>query len=338
MKHIKTCYKLICALLCATMALPLAACGETKESQREIFAMDTVMTLTAYGKNREAGLDAAQSVIHSMDSILDPELDTSITYAINNAQGANVSITAQVAKMLSTAKDVYDKSGGALDLSLYPVIKRWGFVDGHYYVPTDQEISQDLALKAFDKMSLTSFPSSGSYAVSFPAGTCAAENAIDAMRQAGVTSGIVSLGGNVQTLGQKPNGDNWNIAIQDPNNTSSFLGVISVGEAAVVTSGTYQRYFTSEGKTYHHLINPKTGYPVSNSLLSVTIICDDGTLADCLSTAMFVLGQTSALNYWRNYGGFEMIMVNSSNEIICTSGLIEEFTLANKSYTLTFTE
>ena len=75
MKHIKTCYKLICALLCAAMALPLAACGETKESQREIFAMDTVMTLTAYGKNREAGLDAAQSVIHSMDSILDPELD-----------------------------------------------------------------------------------------------------------------------------------------------------------------------------------------------------------------------------------------------------------------------
>lgn len=348
MKHIKTCYKLICALLCLAILLPLAACGETKESQREIFAMDTVMTLTAYGNYREAGLDAAQSVIHSMDSILDPELDTSITYAINNAQGANVSVTAQVANMLSTAKDVYDKSNGSLDLSLYPVIKLWGFVDGRYYVPTDTEISQALSLKAFDKMSLTSFPSSGSYAVSFPAGTqisfasvgkgCAADSAIDAMRQAGVTSGIVSLGGNVQTLGQKPNGDDWKIAIQDPNNTSSYLGVLSVGETAVVTSGTYQRNFTSNGKTYHHLINPKTGYPVTNSLLSVTIICDNGTLADCLSTAIFVLGETNGLNYWRNHGGFEMIMVNSSNEIICTSGLIEEFTLANDSYTLKFTE
>ena len=348
MKHTKTCYKLVCALLCAAMLLPLSACGETKESQREIFAMDTVMTLTAYGNSREAGLDAAQSIIQSMDAILDPELDTSITYSINNAQGANTSITAQVAKMLSTASDVYNKSNGSLDLSLYPVIKLWGFVDGHYYVPSDAEISQALALRAFDKMSLTSFPSSGSYAVSFPAGTqisfasvakgCAAENAIDAMRQSGVTSGIVSLGGNVQTLGQKPNGDDWKIAIQDPNNTSSYLGVISVGETAAVTSGTYQRYFTANGKTYHHLINPKSGYPVSNSLLSVTIICDDGTLADCLSTAMFVLGQTNALNYWRNYGGFEMILVNSSNEIICTSGLIEEFTLANNSYSLTFTE
>ena len=195
------------------MLLPMTACGETKESQREIFAMDTVMTLTAYGNYREAGLDAAQSIIQSMDSILDPELDTSITYAINNAQGANVSITAQVDKMLSTAKDVYDKSGGSLDLSLYPVIKLWGFVDGHYYVPTDTEISQALSLRAFDKMALTSFPSSGSYAVSFPAGTqisfasvgkgCAAENAIDAMRQAGVTSGIVSLGGKCPDPGAK---------------------------------------------------------------------------------------------------------------------------------------
>lgn len=348
MKHMKTTYKLIAALLCLAMLLPLAACGETKMSQREIFAMDTIMTLTAYGNSREAGLDAAQSIIYSMDANLDPELDTSITYAINNAQGANVAISGQMAKMLSCAYDVYSKSNGALDLSLYPVVKLWGFVDGRYYVPTDAEISEALAKRCFDKMSLTSFPSSGSYAVSFPAGAqisfaaagkgCAAENAISAMRQAGVTSGIISLGGNVQTLGQKPNGDDWTIAIQDPNNTSSYLGVINVGETAVVTSGTYQRYFTSNGKTYHHLINPKNGYPISNSLLSVTIICEDGTMADCLSTAMFILGETNALNYWRTYGGFEMIMVNSSNEIICTSGLIEEFTLANKSYSLRFTE
>ena len=137
MKHIKTSYKLIAALLCLTMLLPLAACGETKVSQREIYAMDTIMTLTAYGNQREAGLDAAQSIIQAMDAALDPELETSTTYAINHANGANVSISGQVAKMLSCANDVYKKSNGALDLSLYPVIKRWGFVDGRYYVPTD---------------------------------------------------------------------------------------------------------------------------------------------------------------------------------------------------------
>ena len=181
---------------------------------------------------------------------------------------------------------MYNQSGGTLDLSLYPVIKRWGFTDGRYYVPSDDELAQDLARRAFDKMILTSFPSSGSYAVSFPAGTeitfgavakgCASDYAIAAMRNAGVTSGIISLGGNVQTLGLKPDGTNWTVAVQDPNNSSSYLGVISVGETAVVTSGTYQRYFTQNGKTYHHLITPETGRPINNTLTSVTIISEDG--------------------------------------------------------------
>lgn len=348
MKHIKTSYKRICLLLCLCAALLLSACGETKQYQRQVFAMDTVMTLTAYGNKAEIGLNAAQSVIQSMDTMLDPDIDTSIVYAINHAEGANVSISGQVAEMLSTAKGVYDKSGGALDLTLYPVIKRWGFADGRYYVPTEEEKLTDLSRKCFGQMVLTSFPSSGTYAVSFPATAeisfaavakgCAAKYAINAMRQAGVESGIVSLGGNVQTLGQKPDGSDWTVAIQDPNNTSSYLGVVNVGETAVVTSGTYQRFFTQGGKTYHHLISPISGNPTSNSLSSVTIICEDGTLADSLSTGMFILGETAALNYWRSQGGFEMILVNNSNQITCTKGLIEEFTLANSSYTLKFTE
>ncbi len=339
----------VCALLCAAMLLPLSGCGESRMSQSQIFSMDTIMTLTAYGRNREAGLAAAQEVISSLDSMLDPELSTSTTYAINHANGQSVVVSGQIAQMLSTASLVYVQSGGALDLSLYPLIKRWGFVDGKYYVPTDEEIAQDLGRKAFDKMTLNSFPSSGSFSVSFPADTeisfasiakgCAAENAISAMKQLGVESGIVSLGGNVQTLGLKPDGTNWNVAIQDPNNTSSYLGVLSVGETAVVTSGTYQRYFTDmRGRTYHHIFNPVSGYPVSNSLLSVTIVCEDGIMADALSTAMFVLGENRALSYWRTYKGFDMVMVTNDNRVVCTSGLMERITLSNDSYTLVFSE
>lgn len=348
MKHIKPTSRFLIILLCLCMMLPLAACGETKESQRQVFAMNTVMTLTAYGNKAESGLSAAESVILSMDAILDPDLETSTTYAINNANGANISISGQVAKMLSTANIVYKQSNGALDLTIFPVIERWGFHNGRYYVPTDEELASDISMRCFDSMVLTSFPSSGSYAVSFPAGARisfaavgkgnAAENAISAMRNVGVTSGIVSLGGNVQTLGLKPDGTNWNIAIQDPNNTSTYLGVISVGETAVVTSGAYQRSFTQDSKTYHHLINPETGYPINNTLSSVTIICEDGTMADCLSTAMFILGESKALNYWRTYGGFEMILINKDKHITCTKGLIEKFTLINEGYTLSYTE
>ena len=152
-------------------------------------------------------------------------------------------------------------------------------------------------------------------------------------------SAMLSLGGNVQTLGLKPDGSKWTVAIQDPNNTSSYVGVINVGETAVITSGSYQRNFTdTHGKFYHHILKPSTGYPVTNSLVSVTIICTDGVMADCLSTAMFVLGETAALNYWRTYGGFEMVLITSDNRIICTSGLLEEFTLSNSNYTLSYSE
>ena len=348
MKKLSIIKRLALLLLCASMLLGLCACGETRMSQRQVFAMDTVMTLTAYGKNAERALNQAASVIQSMNDMLDPDLETSTTYAINHAQGGNVSISGQVAKMLSTAYTVYKQSGGALDLSIYPVIQRWGFDNGHYYVPTDEELWVDLSRKAYDQMVLTSFPSSGSFAVSFPAGTeisfgavakgCAADNAVAAMRNVGVTSGIVSLGGNVQTLGLKPDGSSWNIAVQDPNNTASFLGVVAVGETAVVTSGTYQRFFMQNGKKYHHLINPETGRPINNTLLSATIICEDGTLADCLSTAMFILGESKALNYWRTYGGFDMILVNKDNQVICTKGLIEKFNLTDDRYTLSFVE
>ncbi len=345
----KICSSLLLLVLCFSMVLSLSGCGEAKMAQKQVFAMDTIMTLTAYGKNGEEGIDAAQAVITSLDKMLDPELPTSTTYAINNANGGNVAISGQVAQMLTDAKLVYDRSGGALDLSIYPLVKLWGFIDSKYYVPSDEEILAELPKLCFNKVNITSFPSSGSFAVSLPPGAqisfgavakgCAAENAIEAMRQSGVTSGIISLGGNVQTLGVKPDGSNWNIAVQDPNNPSSHLGVLSLGETAVVTSGSYQRFFEGmDGKTYHHIINPTTGYPTANNLVSMTIICDDGTMADCLSTAMFVLGEAKALNYWRTYGGFEMIMVKKDNSIVCTKGLMEKFTLANDNYTLKFSE
>ena len=262
----------------------------------------------------------------------------------------------QVADMLTATKQVYKQSAGALDLTVYPLLKLWGFIDGKYYVPYDSEILDQLSRVCFDKVILTSFPSSGTYTVSMPAygemsfgavaKGCAADKAIAAMRAAGVTSGIISLGGNVQTLGLKPDGTQWRVGIEDPNNPgNSYVGVLNVGETAVVTSGSYQRNFTdvTTGNTYHHILKPQSGYPVSNNLVSVTIICKDGTMADCLSTAMFVLGEVQSLNYWRSYGktdggGFDMVLITKDNRIICTKGLIEDFTLVNEGYTLIYSE
>ncbi|MBP3538768.1 MAG: FAD:protein FMN transferase, partial [Oscillospiraceae bacterium] len=200
MKHKRLFVKLICIVLCAAMVLPLSACGETKLTQREVYAMDTVMTLSAYGKKAAQGLDAAESIILSMDTALDPELATSTVYAINHANGGSTVVSGQIANMLSTAHTVYEQSEGALDLTIYPLYKRWGFLDGKYYVPTDAEIAEDLSRLCFNQLVLTQFPASGSFSVTIPATGelsfasvakgCAADNAIEAMRQAGVTSGI----------------------------------------------------------------------------------------------------------------------------------------------------
>ncbi|MCR5663678.1 MAG: FAD:protein FMN transferase [Oscillospiraceae bacterium] len=348
------------ALLLALLSLfGLSACGESKEYQSEVYAMDTIMTLTAYGPEAKSGLRAAESVIRSMNDMLDPELETSVVYAMNHANGAAVSVPGQVAKMLQTAQKVYEQSKKlklqSLDLSVYPLVKLWGFAGGRsYYVPGDEELAEARSHLHFDQVIISSFPSSGSYEVTMPydcelsfgaiakGGTAA--YVIEAMRNAGVTSGIISLGGNIQTLGLKPDGSKWRIGVTDPNSPDTYLGILTAGETAVVTSGSYQRNFTDQrGRLYHHIIDPRTGKPTENSLLSVTVICEDGTMADALSTALFVMGETGALRYWRAYGDekhddFEVILVTKSNEIICTSGLIEEFSRENEYYSLRFVE
>ena len=212
-------------------------------------------------------------------------------YTLNHANGQQVNVSGQIAEMLVDAKEVYDRTGGAYDLTVYPLIVRWGFDHGRYYIPAPEEISADLKLLCMDKMNISKFPTSGTYAVTFPeygsltfascARGCAAKYAVDAMRKNGVTSGIVSLAGNIQTLGKKPDGTNWSVGITDPKNPSGYLGILSVGEAAIVTTGSFQQYMPTN-PNYHHIFNTSSGYPTSNGLLSVTIICEDGTYADCL--------------------------------------------------------
>ena len=343
--------RIIAFALCIFMVLPLCACTDDEPVQKQIFAMDTIMNITAYGKNASDGIDAAVGVINSLNDVLDPDNEGSYAYQINHAEGKDVIVTPQVNEMLSTALSVYKLSGGALDLSVYPIYEAWGeFKEETGRIPSDDELKELRKNLGFGKTEINDFEGEANFSVRMPAGTqisfgavakgCAAKYAIDAMRKNGVTSGIVSLGGNVQTLGTKPNGENWTVAVEDPNNTSAYVGTLSVGETAIVTSGSYQRYFTgSDGTKYHHLIDPSTGKPVDNDLVSVTIICEDGTLADCLSTAMFILGQKAALQYWRYNGVFDMIMITKDNEVLCTTGLIEVFTLTNTTgYTVKMVE
>lgn len=212
MNHKRLHTRLLALLLCCALVLPLSACGEAKSTTQQIFAMDTVMDLTAYGKKADDGISAAISIINSMDTMLDPENERSKTYEINHAMGSSVVVNEQIAKMLRTAQTVSERSDDALDLTTYPLSKLWGFIDQNYRVPADAEIERLLPCVDMSKVQLAETDDSANYLVTMPADMslsfgavakgCASDYAIQAMRAAGVTSGVVSLGGNVQTLGK----------------------------------------------------------------------------------------------------------------------------------------
>lgn len=345
MKHTSIC----CKLLTLTLLLSaLTGCGskEPEKTEKQIFAMDTVMTLTAYGEAAGPALDAAAAQINETARLLDPEQEGSLVWTLNHSGGAQTEVPELLYHMLDTAGTVYARSGGAQDLSVYPVVRTWGFIDQAYRVPSPDEIAAamegvDYAAVTFEQTGDTCFaavPDGMEISFGSVAKGAMSDAVVDTLRENGVTSAVISLGGNVQTLGLRPDGSDWTVAVQDPHDTGTFLGTIAVGETAVVTSGSYQRYFEENGMVYHHIIDPATGYPAESGLLSATVVCPDGAMADCLSTAMFVLGEDGALDYWRTWGGFELLLVTTDGRVVLTDGLRDAFTANGDRYTIVFTD
>ena len=326
------------AALALAAALLLAGCGRSgapESHERQLFAMDTVMFLTAYGDAGEDALTAAVDVINGLAADLDPAREGSSLFALNAGAGGPVPVSADCLAVLDTALSVGRETGGALDPALYPVILAWGFTTDEYRVPTQAELDGLLAAKDTDGVILDA--AAGTAQV--PAGTAvslgavakgyAAQMAADAMADAGVEQAILSLGGNVQTLGDtRPDGGPWQVAVTDPAETGSYVGVLGVGQTAVVTSGGYQRYFEQDGRTYIHILDPATGLPVDNGLSSVTVVTADGARADALSTALFVLGEDGALAYADAHDDVDLVLITEDGRVIVTAGLAEGFTEA----------
>ena len=355
MKRTKTSCK---AALFLALAIMLTSCGRTaspvpaaepaadaaaaEKHQKQVFAMDTVMILTAYGPNAEAALDAAEARILELEADLDPESETGSVHALNTGAGRPVVVSKDCFNVMSTAMEYWRRSGGALDPGMYPLSKAWGFIGGNYRVPAQTEISALLSAKDTGGIRLDAAASSAAVPegteVSFGAVAkgYTAQAVCDLMEELGVESAILSLGGNVQTLGEtKPDGSAWQVAVTDPRDTGSYLGVLSVGQAAVVTSGGYQRFFTEGDTTYIHILDPETGYPVTGEgdLVSVTVVTDDGAKADALSTALYVMGKDAALEFYREQGDFELVLVTGGSHVIVTPGLKDAFSGEVGSYT-----
>ena len=151
----------------------------------------------------------------------------------------------------------------------------------------------------------------------------------------GVKSALLDLGGNIQTVGTKPDGSSWRIGVRDPEDENGYIGVVSVSDKAVVTSGGYERYFEQDGVRYWHILDPETGAPARSGLASVTVVGDSGLLCDALSTALFVMGLDRALEHWRTYRDFEAVFVCEDGSVTVTAGLEDSFALSQEGRALT---
>ena len=299
---------------------------------RDIFAMDTYMTVSAYGEQGEKAVDAAVKEINRLDALLSTGKDTSEVSALNQNEGGDLSTDTNA--LMDAALDLYESTDHVFDITIYPVMKLWGFTDQNYKVPSDGDLKA--ALKLVDASTLDYNKSEktvdftvkgtqidfGGIAKGYTSATVA-----QLYRDLGVTSGLINLGGNVQTVGLKPDGTEWRIGIQHPENENDMLGVVETHDKAVITSGGYERNFEEDGVVYHHIIDPSTGYPADSGLISVTIVSEDGTLADGLSTSLFIMGKDKAIEYWKAHSkDFDFVLCEDDGTLVVSKGLKDKFT------------
>jgi thiamine biosynthesis lipoprotein len=305
---------------------------EIPSSTKQIFAMDTYMTVTAYGTNAEEATTKAEERINELDELLSTGSEDSEVSKLNQAGKATLS--ADTAILMQKSLDLYQETGGAFNVAIYPIMQAWGFTTGDYKVPAESELQQLLSLTDVNQISYDSQTKEVEFLMDgmeidfggIAKGYTSSE-IMDIFKECGIESGLVSLGGNVQTLGYKTDGSQWRVAVQNPDETEDYLGVLETHDKAVITSGGYERYFEEDGKTYHHIIDTETGFPAQNGLTSVTIVSSDGMLADGLSTSLFVMGLEKASEFWKEHSDeFDAILLTEDGELYVTEGISDEFT------------
>lgn len=296
-----------------------------------IFAMGTYMTLTAYGESAEAAITLSEDKIRELEALWSVTEENSDIYKVNQSGGVPTEVSEETAEILQFALDMAEQTNGCLDPTISPVVTAWGFISGEHHIPAGEELADLLQNIDYEKVLLEE------NVVTLPDGMQLELGAVgkgytgdiiaELLKEQGVTSALLDIGGNIQMVGRKPDGSRWRLGIQNPFGEGS-LGVLESEDGAVVTSGNYERYFIGEdGKQYGHIIDPSNGYPAESGLTSVSIIAKEGKLCDALSTAIYVMGLDEATEYWKENGGFEMLLVTDGNEIYLTEGIKDDFTL-----------
>lgn len=281
------------------LLLCLAGCTpQPKSYTADFFAMDTFMSITAYGESEQAAQDTAVQLeqrINALEPALSRTREDSDLYRLNHAGGAACEVSEDTYAAIEAAVQFAEWTGGAFDPTMAPLTDLWGINTDHAHVPAQAEIDAALTHVGYQNIELLGNNQvrllNGAQLDLGGIGKGFATDAAAAMLD-GTRGVLATLGGNIGAYGENPNRDsgNWVVGIADPDDNAAFIATVEVRGLSVVTSGDYERYFEQDGKRYHHIFDPATGYPADSGLRSVTVIDESSTRADALTTALFVMG------------------------------------------------
>ena len=311
-------------------------------SRTELF-MGTVVTITLYDSTDSSILDKAFDRVAEIESLV------SINESGTELDEVNASAGIKPVKVTSTTYDIVEKgleysrlSNGGFDITIGPLVKLWNIGLEGAKVPTPEEISNTLPLIDYNSLELnkegqTIFLTKKNMMIDLGsiAKGYAADEISKILAENNVHSAIINLGGNVYAHGEKIDGSDWKIGIQNPfNERGNIVGLVKVKNKTVVTSGIYERYIEQDGVKYHHLLDPKTGYPFDNNIAGVSIITDKSIDADALSTIVFSKGVDEGLKFVEDLPNVDAIFITKDNKIYLSKGIKNIFELQNEDFTL----
>lgn len=332
-------------LLCIFLPSIFVGCNsKTKEPvSRETYLMGTIINIKAYGKNAEKAVQASVDKISDIEKKMSVNIDSSEVNKINkNAGIAPVKVSKNTLDVVKASLIYSKKTKGSFDITVEPLVSLWGIGTDKARVPSKDEISNALSLINYkdvvinEKESTIMLKRKGQ---AIDLGAIAKGYTADELKKVllnyNVSSAFLNLGGNVYVLGNKPDKTPWKIGVQNPlEPRGDYLGIVSVSDKSVVTSGNYERFFERNGKRYHHIFDTKTGYPAEKGLISVSIISDKSIDGDALSTSVYTLGLDEGKKLIESLKDVEAVFVTNDKKVYITSGLKDIFKLTNTDFKL----
>lgn len=302
--------------------------------------LGTVITGKIYGKDSEKALEESFSRAKAIEKIMSVKIEDSELMKVNkNAYNQDIKISEDLYLVIEKALYYAELTEGAFDPTIGKLIDLWGIGTDNEKVPEKGEIDWLKGKENYKNVLLNKENRTIRFLnedIKLDLGAIAKGYAADEMKKIicdkyGIEKGILNLGGNVMTIGTKENDEKWKVGITNPLNTEQIIAVINVEGETVVTSGNYERYFIKNNKRYHHILNPDTGYPAEEGIISTTIITKNSIDADGLSTATYILGKDKGINLIEGLNGVEGIFIDNEGNIIKTSGISDEIFEAVKN-------